>query len=130
MDGSDGSRRSFTQTKEEIRKNRISAGHGKVLLEIEDVNQQRRLVQEIISKGLSVRELESMVKKHRPKLPQRKSSQVSTDAYLTVIEEELQQILATKVRVTKRKKRGHIQIEFYSQEDLERILNQIRKGQR
>jgi len=117
------------EIQEEIRKGRISAGHGKVLLEVEDVNQQRRLVQEIISKGLSVRELESAVKKHRPKITRRKSSQASPDAYITVIEEELQQILATKVRVSKRKKRGHIQIEFYSQEDLERILNQIRKGQ-
>lgn len=117
------------EIQEEIRKGRISTGHGKVLLEIEDINQQRRLVQEIISKGLSVRELESVVKKHRPKLARRKTSHAATEAYLTVIEEELQQILATKVRVTKRKKRGHIQIEFYSQEDLERILSQIRKGQ-
>jgi ParB family chromosome partitioning protein len=42
---------------------------------------------------------------------------------VNVIEEELQQILATKVRISKRKKRGHILIEFYSQGDLERILN-------
>jgi ParB family chromosome partitioning protein len=43
-----------------------------------------------------------------------------------VLENELQQALATKVRVVKRKKRGHIVIEFYSQEDLERIVDKLR----
>jgi ParB family chromosome partitioning protein len=46
--------------------------------------------------------------------------------YVAVAEEELQHVLATKVRISKRKKRGHILIEFYSQEDLERIINIIR----
>jgi hypothetical protein len=45
-----------------------------------------------------------------------------------VLEEELQHILATKVRISKRKKRGHIAIEFYSQQDLERIVHRIRGG--
>jgi ParB family chromosome partitioning protein len=48
------------------------------------------------------------------------------EPYLAVLEEELQQVLATKVRVSKRKKRGHILIEFYSQDDLERIVNVLR----
>jgi ParB-like chromosome segregation protein Spo0J len=44
------------------------------------------------------------------------------------MEEELQHALSTKVRISKRKKRGHISIEFYSQEDLERIVTRIRGG--
>jgi hypothetical protein len=44
------------------------------------------------------------------------------------MESELQQLLATKVKVSKRQKRGQIVIEFYSQEDLERIANIIRGG--
>jgi ParB family transcriptional regulator, chromosome partitioning protein len=56
------------EIQEEIRKGRISFGHGRALLEIEDANRQRRLVQETISKGLSVRELENLIKAKRPRL--------------------------------------------------------------
>jgi ParB family chromosome partitioning protein len=113
----------------EIKKGRISFGHGRALLEVEDLNKQRRLAQEIISKGLSVRELENLIKTERPKLakPRRKPS-ASPDPYIAVLEEELQHLLATKVRISKSKKRGHIRIEFYSPEDLERIVQKIRGG--
>jgi ParB family chromosome partitioning protein len=47
---------------------------------------------------------------------------------VAAVEEDLQQLLSTKVRVSKMKKRGHIFIEFYSQEDLERIIGVIKGG--
>jgi ParB family chromosome partitioning protein len=112
----------------EIKKGRISFAHGRALLEIGDINQQRRLAQEIISKGLSVRELESLIKMQRPKGIKRRMAESMREPYVAVLEEELQHILATKVRVSKRKKRGHILIEFYSREDLERIVNVLRGG--
>jgi len=116
------------EIQEEIKKGRISFAHGRALLEIEDANQQRRLAQEIISKGLSVRELENLIKMHRPRGVKRRMGQSIREPYVAVLEEELQQILATKVSISKRKKRGHISIEFYSQEDLERIVNVLRGG--
>jgi ParB family transcriptional regulator, chromosome partitioning protein len=112
----------------EIKKGRISFAHGRALLEIEDSNHQRRLAQEIISKELSVRELENLIKSHRPKGLKRKAGQAARDPSVMILEDELQQALATKVRISKRKKRGHILIEFYSQEDLERIANVLRGG--
>jgi len=112
----------------EIKKGRISFAHGRALLEIEDSNHQRRLAQEIISKELSVRELENLIKSHRPRVIKRKAGQSARDPSVMILEDELQQALATKVRITKRKKRGHILIEFYSQEDLERIVNVLRGG--
>jgi ParB family chromosome partitioning protein len=112
----------------EIKKGRLSYAHGRTLLELEDANEQRRLSQEVISKELSVRELESLIKMRRPKVTKRRIGQGMRDPYVAVLEEELQHILATKVRVSKRKKRGHILIEFYSQEDLERIMNLVRGG--
>jgi len=116
------------EIQQEMKKGRISFAHGRALLEIEDANQQRRLAQEIISKELSVRELESLVKVHRPKNPKRKIGPSIREPFVAVLEDELQQALATKVRISKRKKRGHILIEFYSQEDLERIVSSIRRG--
>lgn len=116
------------EIQEEMKKGRISFAHGRALLEIEDENQQRRLTQEIISKGLSVRELENLIKTHRPKGVRRKSAYMVREPYVAAVEEDLQQLLSTKVRVSKMKKRGHIFIEFYSQEDLERIISVIKGG--
>jgi len=116
------------EVQEEMKKGRISFAHGRALLEIEDVNQQRRLAQEVISKGLSVRELENLIKRSRPKGIKRRMGQAMREPYLAVLEEELQQIIGTKIRISKRKKRGHILIEFYSQEDLERIVSILKGG--
>ncbi len=116
------------EIQEEMKKGRISFAHGRALLEIEDVNHQRSLCQEIIAKGLSVRELESLIKTSRPKSLKRKIGQGQREPIVAVLEEQLQHALATKVRISKRKKRGHINIEFYSQEDLERIVKVIKGG--
>ncbi|MEI6631362.1 MAG: ParB/RepB/Spo0J family partition protein [bacterium] len=117
------------EIQDEIKKGRVSFAHGRVLLEVEDVNLQRRLTQEIISQGLSVRELENLVKAHRPKGAKRNmKASLPREPYIAVLEEELQHILATKIRISKQKKRGHIMIEFYSQQDLERIANRIKGG--
>ena len=118
------------EVQDEMKKGRISFAHGRALLEVEDENRQRKLTQEIISKGLSVRELESLIKAQRPKGIRRRSLNTAREPYIAVLEEEMQSCLSTKVRITKMKKRGHIYIEFYSQEDLERISGVIRGGRR
>ncbi|MHB8154879.1 MAG: ParB/RepB/Spo0J family partition protein [Candidatus Omnitrophota bacterium] len=116
------------EIQQEMKKGRISFAHGRTLLEIDDSNQQRRLAQDIITKGLSVRELESLIKSSRPKGLRRKISQGQSEPLVAILEEQMQHALATKVRIIKRKKRGHINIEFYSSEDLERIANVIKGG--
>lgn len=110
----------------EMKKGRISFAHGRALLEIEDANHQRRLAQDVISKGLSVRELENLIKSVRPKSIKRNIGQGQREPLVAILEEQLQHALATKVRISKRKKRGHINIEFYSSEDLQRIVNVIK----
>lgn len=119
------------EIQDEIRNGRISFAHGRTLLEIEDINRQRKLVQEVISRGLSVRELENLVKSQRsPGALKRKIPESMHQPHLAVIEEQLQHALSTKVRISKRKKRGHIRIEFYSDEDLARIIAVIKGGVR
>ena len=113
----------------EMKKGRLSFAHGRALLEVADVNERRRLAHDVISKGLSVRELESLIKMHRPRGMKRRIAPGAREPYLAVLEEEMQHALATKVRISKQKKRGHIRIEFYSQEDLERIAKAIRREQ-
>ena len=116
------------EIQQEMKKGRISFAHGRTLLEIDDANQQRRLAQDIIVKGLSVRELEGLIKGYRPKGLRRKIGQGQSEPLVAILEEQMQHALATKVRIIKRKKRGHINIEFYSPEDLERIANVIKGG--
>ena len=111
-----------------MKKGRISFAHGRALLEIDDANHQRRLAQDIIVKGLSVRELENLIKSNRPKSIKRNIGQGQRDPMVAILEEQLQHALATKVRISKRKKRGHINIEFYSTEDLQRIVKVINGG--
>jgi len=118
------------EIQQEMKKGRISFAHGRTLLEIDDANQQRKLAQDIITKGLSVRELENLIKSYRPKGLKRKISQGQSEPLVAVLEEQMQHALATKVRIIKRKKRGHINIEFYSAEDLERIASVIKGGKK
>lgn len=109
----------------DMKEGRISFAHGRALLELEDINQQRRLASDIISKSLSVRELESLIKTNRPRLKGIKKMRAQ-EPYVSVIQEELQQSLATKVNINKKKKRGEIVIEFYSDEDLRRIVRKLK----
>lgn len=112
----------------EIKQGRISFAHGRAILEVEDQNKQRKLAQEIISKSLSVRELENLIQSYRPRTAKKRTSTASADPHTLYLEEELRHILATKVKISRRKKRGHILIEFYSPDDLERIVNVLKGG--
>jgi len=114
------------EIQDEIKKNRISFAHGRALLEVEDDNQQLRLLEKIISNRLSVRELENLIKRLRSRTGKNQPRTAAQDPRLHVWEEELQRILATKVKIRKDLKRGHILIEFYSQEELERIVDKLR----
>lgn len=116
------------EVQEEIKKGRISYGHGRAILEVEDANLQRRMAQDVISKGLSVRELENLIKAQRPRGVKRKTGQGQREPHLVILEERLQHALGTRARISKRTKRGHITIEFYSSEELEGIVNKISGG--
>ncbi len=115
------------EVQEELQNGRISFAHGRALLELSDANMQRKLAQEAISKSLSVRELENIIKSRRPRRL-RGTHAAAADTYVTVMQDQLQQCLGTKVRISKSRKRGHITIDFYSQADLERIVTRITGG--
>lgn len=115
------------EIQEMLKQGILSFGHGKVLLELEDVQKQLALSRQIVSNRLSVRELENLVFQHQKARKTKPASETRKTPHLQAIEEELRQILGTKVRIASGPKRGTLHIEFYSQEDLERIYNQIKK---
>ncbi|NQT07190.1 MAG: ParB/RepB/Spo0J family partition protein [Candidatus Omnitrophica bacterium] len=101
-----------------LSKTMITAGHAKVLLSLSSAEKQIELSKKVINKGLSVRALEKLVTKKKTA----KRTAFTEDSNMRSIEERIQERLGTKVRINHGKKRGTIQIEYYSNEDLERIL--------
>lgn len=106
-------------------KGEITAGHAKVLLGIEDPAKQRVMAEAVVAKGLSVRDLEKALKKNKP-VKSSKLKAGSSLPELKSIENKMKIMLGTKVSVKGDYKKGKIEIEYYSQEDLERILDALR----
>ena len=112
------------EIKDFVRNNLLSGGHARALLALENKNDRLKLANEIIKKGLSVRETEFLVKnytlmegKARRTRKQKKSEEI------VYLEDKLKKIWGTKVQLQANKKRGKIIIEYYSEDELERILD-------
>jgi ParB family chromosome partitioning protein len=104
----------------------ITAGHARALVSIDDKKQQLAIAERVAKSGLSVREVESLVKKQEKALSAKKAVK-PTDPYLKAAEDNLQSVLGTKVSIIRRKKRGNIVIDFYSDKDLNRLLEILSK---
>ncbi len=104
----------------------ISTGHARALLAIENPEEQYTLAQKIFDEKLSVRDVEKLVKNlHKPAKPKKLDDKALQAIYLD-IEEKLKQKLSTKVSVSSKGNGvGKIEIEFYSHDDLDRLLEMI-----
>ncbi|EOC99422.1 ParB/RepB/Spo0J family partition protein [Caldisalinibacter kiritimatiensis] len=112
---------------EYISTGRLSSGHGRALLSIRDSELQYGTAIKIMEKGLSVRETEKLIKemKNKKKNKRKNKVQKKKDPILIELEDNLTKVLGTKVQISKGRKKGKIEIEYYSDEDLERILDII-----
>lgn len=110
------------KVRQEVLDDHISSGHARALLSLEDQKQMEALCEEIIDKKLSVRETERKVKllKNPPKEEKAKSEK---NPYIIAVEDGLKQKFATKVKISGKKDKGKIELEYYSTEDLNRILD-------
>ncbi len=100
----------------------LSIGHAKALLQIQDVTLQIETARKIIHKGLSVRETEALGKKALSR-PSVRKARKAKDPQITSLEDKLRQSLGTKVSLNQRgKKGGKIEIEYYSLDELDRLL--------
>jgi len=103
----------------------LTAGHGRAILAAGAADAQRKLADRIVKRGLSVREAEALA---RGSLKRRKKStprRIQTDPILRDVEERLQRMLGTLVRIEKAGGEGTIRIEFYSQEELDQLLDTL-----
>ena len=115
-----------------VRQGRISVGHAKVLLSLKSHEEQRLLAEAVIRQSASVRATEKLAAAHLSKLSQsgggeRKASKTPAGLSPAVqnVQNKLQHHLATRVVVHHGEKHGSITIEYYGNDDLQRILNQI-----
>jgi len=116
-----------SQVKNELVENRITQGHAMAILSLESRDKQKELCDLIIKKGLSVREAEALAKRWSEK-PKRKAAEKKKgelESQIQSLQDTLRRHLGTKVRVLSRGKKGKIEIEYYSREDLERIIETI-----
>ncbi len=111
--------------RDEIAKDSITMGHAKAILSLDRESLQREICRKIIQKGLSVRETENLINKYK-ELAKPSVSKKQVTSEIKYIEKEMQGILGTKVSIKEKKGKGRIEIEFYSLDEFERLLEIIR----
>lgn len=101
----------------------ITEGHGRALLAIEESKLQCEIAQKVIDEKLSVRELERLIKTIKSNNKPKETREISP--YYKDVTERLQNYFGTKVNISNKNNKGKIEIEYYSDEDLQRILEII-----
>ena len=113
-----------------LREGRLSVGHAKVILALEQPVEQRLAAERILKDGLSVRSTEELISKMQQKQPiiipdasaGGKKSAPPTDAHVRDLENRLRERLGTKVQLKYRNGKGAVDIRFFSDDELERLL--------
>ncbi|MCX5874775.1 MAG: ParB/RepB/Spo0J family partition protein [Deltaproteobacteria bacterium] len=125
--------------KQDLAQGVLSMGHARVLLSVGDEASMREVRNEIVEQGLNVRQAEALAKKHKKmatapgngvKRQPRKSSNELPESYCKSLANGLINYLDTKARIVQSGTRGKLEIEYYSHDDLERVLSLILPGQK
>jgi len=112
--------------KQDVASGKISSGHARAILGLDTDAKKRKLHREVLKRELSVRQTERLAKKMRRENPL--SPRQEEDVQIHYIREKLQHILGTQVKIIRKGEKGRIEIAFFSDDDLERILETIQGG--
>ncbi len=113
------------EVRAEVAGGRLSMGHARALLAISDEGGQRQLAREVITQNLSVRETEAMVKRLGSPAPSERSAPAGPDVHTRAAQEKLRMALGTRVRIVRRGKGGRIEIDFTSEDELQRLYERL-----
>ena len=109
-----------------VAERRLSAGHARSLLALQDEETQRKLAEKIVAQGLSVRQVERMTKRMTEPRDPSSDTETPVDPNVKAAIVEMERVLGTKVRIVEKgERRGRIEIEYYSGDDLDRIYAAI-----
>ena len=114
------------ETRQAIVEGRITEGHGRALAAISVAELQRAVLGIVLERGLSVRQTEELVRRKREEMPSRERHPLSPD--LQDLEAQLRGVLATKVGIVRTRRGGRLVIDFYSDEELDRLYSIITRG--
>lgn len=106
----------------------ITEGHARALAGLSDADLQAKTLSQVLSSGLSVRQTEELVRRSIKGSPKSQRSASARPADLERLERGLREALATKVTLTTSRKGGKITIEYYTQEELERLYERLTGG--
>lgn len=103
---------------------KITAGHGRALINIDDEKKQIEIAELIIKEGLSVRQIEELAKAKKAEKRVKRKAEKSADVLL--VERELKSVLGTKVNIAYKNKKNTVEIECYNKEELNRIIELLK----
>lgn len=112
--------------KAQLESGELSAGHARAVLAV-DTGDQVGFAREIVASRLSKSAAERQAASRRPG-PSRRRSSVGEDLHLRGLAEELTRLLGTRVRIARRRRGGQIEIEYYSDAELDRLVGRLRSG--
>ena len=108
--------------REKISSNKISMGHGRALLGLKQKKLIPTISDKVIKESLNVRQLEALVQRMNENVSRETSKPTNKDIFIVEKESQLREYFGTTVSIKKTKNKGKIEIEFFSEDDLERIL--------
>jgi ParB family chromosome partitioning protein len=108
--------------REKISSNKISMGHGRALLGLKQKKLIPTISDKVIKESLNVRQLEALVQRMNENVSRETSKTTNKDIFIVEKESQLREYFGTTVSIKKTKNKGKIEIEFFSEDDLERIL--------
>jgi ParB family chromosome partitioning protein len=114
------------EVRAEVASGRLSMGHARAIIAIADEGSQRQIAREVIGRNLSVRETEAMVKRlgRNPSAAEQRAP-VATDVHTRAAEEKLRMTLGTRVHINRKGKGGRIEIDFGSEDELQRLYEHL-----
>lgn len=111
------------EIKEHVSRGTLSMGHARALAGVKDERQMKQLASDAVANGWSVRELEDAVQKLERQEPEKNKARAKKrDPYIEHIEESLRERFKTTVKIKQHKDKGRIELQYYSKQDLERLL--------
>ena len=114
------------EVRAEVAEGRLSMGHARAILAIAEEGGQRQVAREVIARNLSVRETETMVKRmSRDASAAPRTAAASPDVHTRAAEEKLRMTLGTRVRISRKGKGGRIEIDFGSEDELQRLYEHL-----
>ncbi len=110
-----------------VKSGEISFGHAKVILSAKDTHSMLEIAKEVVSKGLSVRDTELIINQKPKKEKKKTKKDLNVELAFSDIEKKLTEQIGAKVKISSKGNKGRVQIEYYSNDELERIIKILGK---